>query len=394
MYWYRYLLWRSLIVVKHTNLEGKFVNSLDRQDQVKPWKSEALTQHRKFVMAHKQDPDETIEIVRASLITPAPIAPYWEGRIFDDSLDIPLDYPYSSVEWDSIFETFIELLRHENYRIRQAAIARLKTALKSESLQVSNCEDYQPKPIIERMRVIFEVINSQVVITPDIFDDFCYEFRDLAKEAPYGGLILQWLNQLSQTVKRQEPSDEAIFAARVLFYRSLNSVLQFVSYEFNTAIAYIDGYLDGLGLLCAGGNYVPIYKAMVCPQLTNDLSVNIQAELVARSSIYGMRVGCECSDFQLLDDWKIDFGSSLDKWIFNRLPIETTTIQFKSYLSSSQINSIPEIMRLIDEVLGSQAEVWRFKIGFGCGYQWGMSNESYAFHSGDKLFIVTFGWID
>ncbi len=345
-------------------------------------------------MAQKQDPDESIEIVRASLITPSPIAPYWEGKTFEDSLDIPLNYPYSSVEWDSIFETFIKLLQHENYRIRQAAIARLKTALESESSQVSNCEDYQPRPIAERMIVIFEAMTSQVLITPDIFDDFCYEFRDLAKEAPFGGLILQWLNQLSQTVSRQEPSNEAIFAARILLYRSLNSVLQFVSYEFNTAIAYIDGYLHGLSLLCKGMNYVPMYKAMICPQLTKDISVNIQAEILARASTYGIIAGCECSDFHLLDDWVTVFGNSIDKWIFNRLPVASNTIEFESYLGASQRNYMPEIMRLINEATNSEPEVWQFKIGLGYSFRWGMNNEAYAFQSGDNLFVITFGWID
>ncbi|WP_226594368.1 hypothetical protein [Microseira wollei] len=34
---------------------------------------------------------------------PLDITPYWDGGTFEDRLDIPLDYPYSSSEWDSIF---------------------------------------------------------------------------------------------------------------------------------------------------------------------------------------------------------------------------------------------------------------------------------------------------
>jgi hypothetical protein len=182
-------------------------------------------------MAEEQEPDKVIETLR-EWITRPPINPYWEGGTYDDNLDIPLDYPYSSIEWDRIFETFIDLFRHENYRIRQTAIARLKTALKSESSQVSNDEDYQPKPIAERMRVIFHSITFQAAITPDIFEDFCAEFKCLATEAPYSGLIFQWLNELSTDEKRQAPTDEAILAARILLYQNLNSLLHPASNEF------------------------------------------------------------------------------------------------------------------------------------------------------------------
>lgn len=182
-------------------------------------------------MAEEQESDKIIETLR-EWITRPPINPYWEGGTYDDNLDIPLDYPYSSTEWDRIFEIFIDLLRHENYRIRQSAIARLKMALKSENSQVSNDEEYQPRPIAERMRVIFQAITFQAAITPEIFEDFCDEFKCLATEAPYSGLILQWLNQLSATEKRQAPSDEAILAARILLDGNLNSLLHPASNEF------------------------------------------------------------------------------------------------------------------------------------------------------------------
>jgi hypothetical protein len=316
----------------------------------------------------------------------APITPYWEGGTFDDSLDVPLDYPYSSVEWDSIFETFIYMLRHESYRIRQAAIAKLRVALKSESSQVSNDEDYKPKPISERMSRIFQAITSQSAIHPEIFEIFCYEFKCLIKEAPYGGLILQWLNELDVPERRQAPSYEAIQGARILLYRNLDLSPQQASNEFEIAVARIDGFLGGLSTLCHGMNYVPIYQAMVCPQSANEIAVNIQSQILVRSSDYGFYDGTECSDFQLIEHWQTALEDSLDKWIFKPL--------FDANLSSRK-NTIAQLVRLICEAMEpEQPEVWKFQIGAGCHYHWGFDNESYAFKSKDKLFIMFFGWAD
>jgi hypothetical protein len=346
-------------------------------------------------MTQEQEPKETIKKVRDWENKSSPIAPYWEGKTFNSILDIPLDFPYSSVEWDSIFETFIGLLQHENYRIRQAAIARLKTALESENSQVSNREDYQPKSITERLKTIFEVITSQSAITPDIFEDFCYEFRSLSKKAPYGGLILQWLNQLAHTVKRKAPTYEAILAARILLYRSLNMPLQVPNHKFEIAIAQIDGFLRGLSSLCHGLNYAPKYQAMVCPQVAKEISVDVQAEILVRSSEYGFYEGTACSDFQSVEEWETALGDAINKWIFNRLFGSNNSLQSERDLFLSRESIIAKFIGLISEAIKpNEPEVLRFQIALGCHYHWGIENESFAFRAGDKLFIITFGWAD
>jgi hypothetical protein len=154
-----------------------------------------------------------------------PSSCYWEAKNFDDVLENSLYCPYSSTEWDSIFASLINLLGDRNYRIRQQAIDCLKIALESERSQFSNDSDYTPKSIEERMRPNFEAIVSRSAITPEIFDYFCYKFQNLAKKAPYHGLILQWLNELKLTEKLQYPSYEAIVSARILLYRSLNPLI-------------------------------------------------------------------------------------------------------------------------------------------------------------------------
>lgn len=162
----------------------------------------------------------------------------------------------------------------------------MKIALESERSQFSNDSDYTPKSIEERMRPIFDAIAFQSAITPEIFDYFCYEFQNLAKKAPYHGLILQWLNELALTEKRQAAFYEAIVSARILFYRNLNSLAETVNNDFKAAVDRIDGFLSGLSTLCHGLNYVSIYMAMTCPQLTNEITVDVQAQILVKSAEY------------------------------------------------------------------------------------------------------------
>jgi hypothetical protein len=60
-------------------------------------------------------------------------------------LDIPLNFPYSAKEWDVIFDTFVDLLGYQDYRVWNGAIDRLIQALEMEESQSSDCEEYQPR---------------------------------------------------------------------------------------------------------------------------------------------------------------------------------------------------------------------------------------------------------
>lgn len=324
-----------------------------------------------------------------------PSACYWEAKNFDDVLENSLYCPYSLTEWDSIFAALINLLGDRNYRIRQQAIDCLKIALESERSQFSIEPDYTPKSIEERMRPIFEAIVSQSAITPEILDYFCYEFQHLAKKAPYHNLIIQWLNELALTEKRQAAFYEAILTARILFYRNLNSLAETVNYDFKAAVDRIDGFLLGLSTLCHGLNYVPIYTAMVCPQLTNNIAVDIQAQILVKSAEYEFKDGTECLGFQLVDDWETALGDSVDRWIFQRLFNKDKNIRSYKDLDFVKERTSYKLLLLIRNIFEPEKpEVWSFQIALGCHYNWGFDNEAYAFKTRDKLFIVTLGWAD
>ena len=167
-------------------------------------------------MVEESNSQENLETVTEKVFTPETFSPQLEDSPYD-ILDIPLNFPYSADEWDGIFDTFIDLLEEEDPWIRYDAIAKLIQALEMEESQVSNCEDYKPKPTAERVRSIFDAIATQTLTKQDIFEDFCSEFQFLGQKSPYSHLVLAWLNQLAGLEDRQYPTSEAILAAQIFF---------------------------------------------------------------------------------------------------------------------------------------------------------------------------------
>lgn len=168
------------------------------------------------MIIQESDSQENPEKVTEKVFTPETFSPDLTDNP-EELLDIPLDFPYSAEEWDEIFDTFINLLEEEDPWINHCAIAKLIQALEMEESQVSNCEDYQPKPTDERVKSIFEAIAAQTLRKPDIFENFCSKFQFLAKKSPYSHLVLAWLNQLAEIEELQYPTQEAILAAQIFF---------------------------------------------------------------------------------------------------------------------------------------------------------------------------------
>lgn len=163
--------------------------------------------------------------------------------------------------------------------------------------------------------------------------------------------------------------------------------------DFETAIIHIDGYLHGLSELCHRTNYVPLYKAIACPQLANEITIDLQqAKILAISSEYGFNEGTECNNFQLISDWQTSLGDSINRWICKR--ILAGDIQSSCYLSLSRRITNSLVWSIRKAIEPDEPQVWKFQIGVGCHYNWGFDNESYAFKSKNKLFIMTFGWAD
>lgn len=175
-------------------------------------------------MVQAEDSQQSVKAVREQIFTPETFSPKWDSDPID-LLDIPLNFPYSSNEWDIIFETFINLLEHKEFQIWYRAIHSLIEALAIEQSQRSNCEDYQPRPLDRRMMSICETIAAQTLNKPKIFEIFCNNFRFLAEESPYNRLLLEWLDQLAADEEREIPTNKAILAAQ-LFLGAYDSTWQ------------------------------------------------------------------------------------------------------------------------------------------------------------------------
>jgi hypothetical protein len=148
------------------------------------------------------------------IFTPETFSP--QRDVPSELLEVSLNFPYSVREWDVIFDTLIDLLGYQDYRVWTGAIDRLIQALEAEESQSSDCEEYQPRATSQRLERIFEAIVQHSVKNPQLFEAFCREFRVLAMREPYRGLGLRWLVQLTFLEDRQV-SLEAIERARRLF---------------------------------------------------------------------------------------------------------------------------------------------------------------------------------
>lgn len=165
-------------------------------------------------MIQEEGSQPSIKSIREQIFTPETFSPQSHSDPIK-LLDISLNFPYSSNEWDTIFETFIALLEHKEWQIWDKAIDKLIYALEIEQSQRSNCDDYQPRPIDRRMKSICEAIGAQTLNKPNIFENFCCGFQFLAKEPPYNRLFLEWLDQLAASEEREIPTKKAILAAQV-----------------------------------------------------------------------------------------------------------------------------------------------------------------------------------
>lgn len=170
--------------------------------------------------------------------------------------------------------------------------------------------------------------------------------------------------------------------------------------EFKIAVANINGYLQGLSSLCHGLNYVPIYKAIICPKITNDIYQNIQLAILAKYSQYRysrerLRDACKCGELIAIDDWKNSLDNTVEKWIVKRLFDGKYNVNDERYIISGQNKIKHDLVRLIEKAFdNSDIQVSKFQIGQGSDYIWGFDNESYAFSSENKLFVITLGWAD
>lgn len=175
-------------------------------------------------MIQEEGSQPSLKSILEQVFTPETFSPQGHSDPID-LLDISLNFPYSSNEWDTIFETFINLLDNKEWRIWDRAINQLIQALEIEQSQVSNCDDYQPRQIDTRTRSICEAIAAQTLNKPNIFEIFCYKLNFLAKQPPYNRLFLEWLDQLAASEEREIPTKKAILAAQ-LFLGAYDSTWQ------------------------------------------------------------------------------------------------------------------------------------------------------------------------
>lgn len=172
-------------------------------------------------MTQSQDAPQNPETAWEKVWTPETFSPPWDSNPIH-FLEISLNFPYSSQEWNRIFEGLVNLLSHEDKRVWERAIDKLIRALEMEGSQCSVVDDYQPSPTEKRLESIFESVTSQMQHEIDLLAIFCFTIDSLAKTShskddPYKQLVLAWLDQLASSEEYPALSQEEILAAQIFF---------------------------------------------------------------------------------------------------------------------------------------------------------------------------------
>lgn len=148
-------------------------------------------------------------------LMPIPLAPYWDGQKFDESLEIPLHESYSESEWDAIFETFTEGLQQNDWQMRSAMMERLRTSLQAEIEQNKDDKAAQKLVAPKRLPRILQIVTERSVVAPEIFEEFCDAFKRSDDEKLIRVLVLAWLKRLRKNAP--QIGDEKVLAAQILF---------------------------------------------------------------------------------------------------------------------------------------------------------------------------------
>jgi hypothetical protein len=160
---------------------------------------------------------------------------------------------------------------------------------------------------------------------------------------------------------------------------------------FQEKVSYLNGYLVGVSELCHGLNYVPIYRAISCLVLTDDVFADVQSQISLTTLPFDE---CNrCNNFEGIDDWEQELKESLNKWIFN-LILSRDIVDSDVYLHFKEKIEIKIIYFIKDNLVDDELRVWRFQVNQGFCYTYGFDNEAYAFKSKNNLFVVNFGWAD
>ena len=164
------------------------------------------------------DAENDAEVERAVRLAalPAPLAPYWEGRTFDDALETSFRELTTEGERAELFERLFALLDRTDHRTADNALSRLNYALKAEADDddESGSDDRSATPQRHHLRLerILAAVEQRLAANPDLLEAFCSHFY-ANREEHQAEQICRWLNRLDAA----SLNADALLAARILF---------------------------------------------------------------------------------------------------------------------------------------------------------------------------------
>jgi len=164
--------------------------------------------------------DDDLERAQQWAVRPPPLAPYWEGRTFDEALETPMEALHAEADNSALYERLFALINEDDPVLNDQALSQIKYALRAEARdeEERHAADQPVDPSLLHFRLggILAAVEHRLTSRPELLEAFCYYFYR-HRDEPQTGQIRNWLNSLDASLDAGRLSRDSLLAARILF---------------------------------------------------------------------------------------------------------------------------------------------------------------------------------
>jgi len=169
-----------------------------------------------------EEKDDVLERAKQWAVRPAPLAPYWEGRTFDEALETPMEALQTEAEKSALYERLFALIDRNDPAVIYQALDRIRNAFLAEARDEEERDAGNPppdrSPLHFRLEGILTAVEQRLSSHPELLEAFCAHFYyHWVLDELQTGQIRDWLNRLDASPDAGRLSRDSLLAARILF---------------------------------------------------------------------------------------------------------------------------------------------------------------------------------
>jgi hypothetical protein len=165
--------------------------------------------------------EQSLGLERAEHIAsmPAPLAPYWEGRTFDQALETPIESSNANAAKSALYERLFELLDRNEPALNYQALSQIRHNFERELdlLEEYEAED-RPSARVHLdalLDTILAAIELRLYANSDLLEAFCGQMHH-SLNGTHSHQVRLWLNRVGQTSVAAQLSGDGVLAMGIL----------------------------------------------------------------------------------------------------------------------------------------------------------------------------------